>query len=218
MTLSSTGRRLLALSISILLHLLTVTAWSDKLIPRAALEQEQTSPLFVQLNFPQPVPEIVPDIIQPVKPVIKQVAKPKPKPKPKPKKKQINSTPKPVVMEKAPQIEPAEEAVVKRQPPTRAQPQANLRERYLAKLLARIEEKKYYPSIARRRNIEGKIRVSFKLECDGKVTQLAITGQHSLLRKAAGKAVNAAQPLPEIPPQIECPLPISYAMAYTLDN
>ncbi|MCM8857321.1 MAG: TonB family protein [Candidatus Thiodiazotropha sp.] len=170
----------------------------------------------MQLNFPQPLPEIIPEIIQPAKPVIKQVVQPKPKPKPK--KKKVKSVPKPVI-EKVVKTEPVKEKLAKRQaPPPRAQPQVNLRERFLAKLLARIEEKKYYPSIARRRNLEGNIKVSFKLECDGKVAQLAITGQHNLLRKAAGKAVDAAQPLPEIPPQIKCPMQISYAMAYKLDN
>ncbi|MEL0586689.1 MAG: TonB family protein [Candidatus Thiodiazotropha sp. (ex. Lucinoma kazani)] len=216
--------RLLAVSVSILLHLMIVMEWSDKLITRSAIEEKKSSPLFVQLNFPQPLPEIIPEIIQPAKPVIKQVVQPKPKPKPKlkpkpkPKKKKIKSVPKPVI-EKVVKTEPVKEKLAKRQaPPPRAQPQVNLRERFLAKLLARIEEKKYYPSIARRRNLEGDIKVSFKLECDGKVAQLAITGQHNLLRKAAGKAVDAAQPLPEIPSQIKCPMHISYAMAYTLDN
>ncbi|MCU7849082.1 MAG: TonB family protein [Candidatus Thiodiazotropha sp. (ex Lucinoma kastoroae)] len=218
MTQTNSSWRLLAVSISILLHLLIVIEWSDKLITRSAIEEKKSSPLFVQLNFPQPLPEIIPEIIQPAKPVIKQVVQLKPKSKPKPQKKKVKSVPKPVI-EKVVKTEPVKEKLAKRQaPPPRTQPQVNLRERFLAKLLARIEEKKYYPSIARRRNLEGNIKVSFKLECDGKVAQLAITGQHNLLRKAAGRAVDAAQPLPEIPSQIKCPMPISYAMAYTLDN
>ncbi|MCU7892947.1 MAG: TonB family protein [Candidatus Thiodiazotropha sp. (ex Ustalcina ferruginea)] len=217
---TNTVWRLLAVSISILLHLLIVMEWSDKLITRSAIEKKKRSPLYVQMNFPQPLPEVIPEVIQPVKPVIKPVArqKPKPKPKPKPKKKKVKPVPEPVI-EKVVKTEPVKETLAKREAPLpRAQPQVNLRERFLAKLLARIEEKKYYPSIARRRNLEGNIKVSFKLECDGKVAQLAITGQHNQLRKAAGKAVDAAQPLPEIPSQIKCPMHISYAMAYKLDN
>jgi hypothetical protein len=66
--------------------------------------------------------------------------------------------------------------------------------------------------------MEGKIEVSFNLSCDGKVSELTIKGQHSLLRKAAGKAIDAAQPLPGPPSQIECPIPVNYAMAYTLEK
>ncbi|MBT3045051.1 MAG: TonB family protein [Candidatus Thiodiazotropha endolucinida] len=103
-------------------------------------------------------------------------------------------------------------------PPPRVQPKVNLREQYLAQLLAVIEAKKTYPTVARRRNMEGKIEVSFNLSCDGKVSKLTIKGPHGLLRKAAGKAIDAAQPLPQPPSQIECPMPIHYAMAYTLEK
>lgn len=81
-----------------------------------------------------------------------------------------------------------------------------------------IEAKKTYPTVARRRNMEGKIEVSFNLSCDGKVSKLTIKGPHGLLRKAAGKAIDAAQPLPQPPSQIKCPMPIHYAMAYTLEK
>ncbi|MCU7942310.1 MAG: TonB family protein [Candidatus Thiodiazotropha sp. (ex Cardiolucina cf. quadrata)] len=218
---TSTAWRLLALSFSLLLHLLIVTEWSDKTVTQAAVEQIEKPQLLVQLTFQKPLPEIIPEVIQPPKTVEKQVVKPKPKPKAKPKiKKKIRSKaiPKPVVAETKP-VTPPEEKQLARQPlPPRVQPKVNLREQYLAQLLAVIEANKYYPTVARRRNMEGKIEVSFNLSCDGKVSKLTIKGPHGLLRKAAGKAIDAAQPLPQPPSQIECPMPIHYAMAYTLEK
>jgi protein TonB len=221
---TSTGWRLLALSFSLLLHFALVTEWADKMLAQAAIEQDEKPPLLVKLTFQKPLPEIIPKkVITPPEPVVKKVVKPKPKPKiekkrlskPKPTPK---PKPKPLIAETKP-VTPPEETQVATQPaPTRIQPKVNLREEYLSKLLAMIEAKKHYPTIARRRNLEGKIEVRFNLLCDGKISKLSITGAHSLLRKAAGKAIDAAQPLPEPPSQVECPIPVHYAMAYSLEK
>jgi protein TonB len=219
------GWRLLALSLSLLLHFMLITQWPDKITAKAAIEQQEKSPLLIQLTFQKPPPEIIPEITQPSEAVVKQVVKPKPKPKPKPKKKtkrkkapETKPIPKPIVAETKPITPPVEKAVVSQPPRAPIPSSVDLRQQYLAKLLAKIEAKKYYPRIARRRNLEGKIDVSFNLSCEGKISNLAISGPHSLLRKAAGKAINAAQPLPQPPTQINCPMPIHYAMVYTLEK
>jgi protein TonB len=122
-------------------------------------------------------------------------------------------------VEEADPVEEIEPAVVSAPPtPASNRQAAEIREAYLAMLLAEIEKNKFYPRIARRRNLEGTIRVSFRLGCDGAVNQLAVQGEHGLLRKAAGKAVEAALPLPQVPAEIECPLQVDYAMAYTLER
>ncbi|PJC70905.1 MAG: hypothetical protein CO017_02910, partial [Zetaproteobacteria bacterium CG_4_8_14_3_um_filter_59_5] len=43
------------------------------------------------------------------------------------------------------------------------------RERYLSDVMAHIEEHKWYPGIARRKGIEGDVRVRFVLQSDGSV-------------------------------------------------
>jgi protein TonB len=216
---TSAGWRLLALSLSLFLHIMLVAEWSDKRITQAAVKQVEKPPLQVKLTFQKPLQEIIPEAVQPPEPVVKQVVKPKPKKKPKIKKKPRRSKPipKPVIAEKKPEP-PREKPPVSVSAPQRIQPKVDLREQYLAQLLAMIEANKHYPTIARRRNMEGKIEVSFNLSCDGKVSKLTIKGPHSLLRKAAGKAIDAAQPLPQPPSQIECPMPVHYAMAYSLEN
>ncbi len=219
------GWRLLALSLSLLLHFMLVTEWSDRKLVQAAIEQNDKPPLLVQLTFQKPLTEIIPEVTQPPEPVVREVIKPKPKPKPKTKKKpkikknsRSKPIPKPVITETEPVTTPEEQQVASQPPAQWIQPKVDLREQYLAKLLAMIEAKKHYPTVARRRNLEGKIEVSFNLSCDGKVSKLMITGPHSLLRKAAGKAIDSAQPLPEPPSQVECPMPVRYAMAYTLEK
>lgn len=97
-------------------------------------------------------------------------------------------------------------------------PKRNLisREEYLATLLAHIEKRKSYPRAARRRGVEGSIKVSFTLGCDGTVSNIRTTGGHKLLKKSASKAVMASLPLPKPPTGINCPMLVNYAMAYKL--
>ncbi|WP_078458875.1 TonB family protein [Solemya velum gill symbiont] len=89
------------------------------------------------------------------------------------------------------------------------------RDQYKARLLAKIESKKHYPTAARRRNVEGRIGVSFKIGCGGKLSNLKIDKGHVLLSKATKKAVNAAKPLPP-PPKGECPQVIRFSMAFQI--
>ncbi|MCU7915152.1 MAG: energy transducer TonB [Candidatus Thiodiazotropha sp. (ex Gloverina cf. vestifex)] len=208
--------RLAAVVVSLLIHLLVAFKWSDRnLISAAEIERDQ-KPLFVQLNFPQPESESVMPVVEPPPPVVKKQPAPKPKPKPKPKLK-----PQPMPVVEPPKVEEVVEEVVAAAPtppPPANRQLESVRNEYLAKLMAQIEKNKFYPTIARRRHLQGMIRVSFRLGCDGKLDKLDVKGKHNLLRKAAGKAVEASLPLPSIPPEIKCPMLVDYAMAYTLEK
>ena len=83
-------------------------------------------------------------------------------------------------------------------------------------MLKLVEARKFYPKLARRKNIQGTVKVSFTIACDGNVSGLDTAESHKLLRKAAAKAVRAAQPLPKPPGQIDCPLPVQFAIDYSL--
>ena len=221
------GWRLVAVAASLFLHLLVVLEWSERQLIAAATPVQSPQPLFVQVDFPQPVSDAVmppaetppPRVEKPPEPKPKPEPRPTPKPKPVPKPKP-EPRPKPdtlaatePVKTPAPASEPAP---VSPPPPAAARQAVEVREAYLARLLAEIEKNKFYPSIARRKNLQGTIRVSFRLGCDGRVDRLDVQGKHSLLRKAAGKAVEASIPLPEVPPEIDCPFQVDYAMAYSL--
>lgn len=183
--------------------------------PEPEPEPEQTAepepiPEPEQTVEPKPTPE---PKLEPV-----PVSKPKPKPEPAPKTK---PKPKP---KKEPKTEPKQQAnpLASQPPPQRSEPKARpisaaeLKQRYLAALLARIEARKSYPNAARRRAIEGEIRVSFNLACDGSVNNVEIPDGHKLLRVSAADALRLAQPFPQPPDDVDCPFSVSYAMAFEL--
>lgn len=236
MRLQDLSWRAVAIAASLLLHLYVLMEWSDRQLIATKKTELPPNSLFVQIDFPQPQPEVVtpieepppPEPVKPPEPPPKPKPKPEPKPDPKPKPKpKPKLKPKPVPEPKPEPVEkvverPVEPKPVVEQPPapppTASRRLVDLRNEYLSRLLARIEKNKFYPTVARRRNLQGMIHVRFRLGCQGQVDGLEIEGEHSLLRKAAGKAIEASMPLPEIPDEIECPMLVDYAMAYTLEK
>ncbi len=218
--------RLAAVATSLLIHFYVLLEWSDQPLISAKETEHPPNSLFVQIEFPQPQPEAVMPVEEPPpqEPVPEPEPEPPPEPKPEPKPKPVpKPKPKPVQApaEEIPKLEEVVQETPKSTPmppPTASRRQVDLRNEYLSRLLAKIENNKFYPTIARRRNLEGMIQVRFRLGCHGEVEALEIDGKHSLLRKAAGKAIEASLPLPKIPSEIECPMLIDYAMAYTLEK
>ncbi|MEJ2461666.1 MAG: TonB family protein [Candidatus Thiodiazotropha sp.] len=216
--------RAAAVAVSLLLHFYVLFEWSDRQLLATQKTEQPPNSLFVQVNFPQPEPEAVMPVEEPSPeepaPPPEPPPKPNPKPKPKPEPKPVpKSKPKPVQTPAKPKVStepPPQPAPMP--PPSASRQLVDLRNEYLSRLLAKIEKNKFYPTIARKRNLQGMIQVRFRLGCEGEVVALEIDGGHSLLRKAAGKAIEAAKPLPKIPAEIECPMLVSYAMAYKLEN
>jgi periplasmic protein TonB len=73
--------------------------------------------------------------------------------------------------------------------------------RYTNSIQLKIAQAKTYPSIARERKQEGKAFLSFKLDRDGRILELAIENSsgHKILDQAAIKAIKEAAPFPIIP-------------------
>ena len=92
----------------------------------------------------------------------------------------------------------------------------HVKQDYLSLLLARIKLHKFYPHIARRRNLQAKINVSFWLLSSGKLSGIEIDGGPKPLREATLKAINDALPLPAPPSTITFPVLISFNMDYRL--
>lgn len=87
---------------------------------------------------------------------------------------------------------------------------------YLGRLMAHIEQHKYYPRAARRRGIEGNIPVHFQLLAQGAVDRVHCDGQ-AVLAKAACAAINAAQPLPSPPAGFPLPYAIAFDIRFNLN-
>jgi len=90
------------------------------------------------------------------------------------------------------------------------------RQKYLRQLMAHIEGYKHYPNAARRRRLEGDVKVAFTLQPGGRVTGLAAGGAHNLLNTAASDAVTAAQPMPTPPDTLKLPWQVSFTMRFTI--
>ena len=88
--------------------------------------------------------------------------------------------------------------------------------RYLAALQVAIARHKAYPSMARRRGIEGQVEVSFMLLADGNARDIQVSGGPKPLRSAARQAVHKALRFPPPPAGTPTPLPVQYAMNFSL--
>jgi len=135
------------------------------------------------------------------------------KPKPLAKKRVLKKKQQIIQPEYQQAVAPKLAKQVQREQPGKVVP---ARQRYLTRLLTHIEGYKYYPRTARLRGIEGSIRISFRLHDNGEISGLIASGGPLVLRRAATGAVNKALPLPVCPPEVSCPMQVSYAMQFQL--
>lgn len=216
--------RTAAIALSALAHAGVIWWVADDVLRTPAKAPVKAELTQVTLSFPpqppepEPLPEVTPPEPEPPppeppKPEPKSTPKPTPTPKPKPKPKPQPTPPPPPVSQ--PVTAPV---VAEKAEPAPPDPELlrRIREQYLNRLLAHIEAHKFYPTTARRRRLEGEIQVSFTLGEGGRITNLAVSGGHPLLQKAAEEAVLKAEPMPKPPAEVPCPLPVRYAMAYDL--
>ena len=182
------------------------------LLVHAALFVQFTSmQVSSQAQAPEKDTRISLNLLSPQKPQQEAQEIPEP-PKPKPERQHAAKPTKIQQVQPEQAVAPKQAKEVQRQD---ADPVAE-RERFLARLLTHIEGYKYYPRTARQRGIEGSIRVTFRLLPDGNIRDLTTDGGPLILRSAAKGAVNKAVPLPACPPEVDCPMVVSYAMQFQL--
>jgi len=188
-------------------------------------------PIITRLSFNAPIDDVVPDEPQ-------QLEKVPPKSVEKVKAQLDRQEPDEIalvveepVAQKAPSVEesePVRQVAVQKmaQQPVHGQPVSlstesmlhEERQQYLHELMAHIESHKYYPRAARKRGVQGKVKVSFTLLDDGYCGNLELDGRHSVLVKAARNALETAQPLPEPPEGVAFSERVEFTMVYSLTN
>jgi len=94
--------------------------------------------------------------------------------------------------------------------------QQDRRLRYIETLLRQIESKKYYPSSARRRGIQGRIEVNFTLYDADDIRHVRLIGDSELLKRVSREALEAALPFAPPPEGVMLPLAVHYLMDYSL--
>lgn len=204
---------IIAITLSLILHLTLFVQFSDN----ANSSQAQAPQLSTRVSL-----NLMPPPQQPPQPVEAEQPKPKPKPKPEPK---IEPRKKEKPPEKIEEIKPVPEVVPEQAAATKVDEQiqrgpgkeaAPIRKKYLNTLLTYIEGYKFYPRSARSRGIEGSIEISFELLSNGTINDLKASGGPLVLRKAAEQAVTKALPFETPPPEVNCPIYVSYVMQFEL--
>jgi protein TonB len=176
---------------------------------------------------PQALPQETPKELEPE---VTEAPEPPPKPTPpKPEKRaerahEVEPRPSP---EPAPQIPPVPTSATAEKVPAASEAVSGTvddealiekaKQEYLRRLMAHIEKHKHYPRTARRRHLEGDVRVSFTLQAGGRVVALVVDGGPEVLSSAALQAVEEAVPLPEPPPSLGLPWPVAFTMRFSLN-
>lgn len=90
---------------------------------------------------------------------------------------------------------------------------------YLEAIAAHLDKHKFYPRSARRRHIEGNVKVSFDLLQDGNILNLKIMTGHSALQKATTESINSSLPMPPRPESLLTlnTMTIEYSMQFSLN-
>lgn len=181
----------------------------EELPPPEEIVQQPLEPP-PQEPIPEPIPE--PIAAEPPKPPVKPVKKKPP----------VQAARAPQVVEAPAVVEsPAPEpARVVRDVVIDAEPRAEpIRQSYLAELAAQINRKKYYPRASRRFGEEGTVVVSFVLQRDGRVTDLAVaqSSGSERLDDAALTTLARVTPFRPIPDVLQRDdWPISVPIAFNL--
>lgn len=138
--------------------------------------------------LPKPKPKKVIKKPTPKKVVKKVVPKPKPKPKPQPVVEHIVTEP---IVQTQPQV------VEVAPPPPPPQPKIDLsakKRMFLKNVRSSIYAHKKYPPIAKRRNIQGRVKVTFDISQGGQISNIQTSGGSKILQKAARKSVLESAP------------------------
>ena len=142
--------------------------------------------------IPEPiVPKIIP------KPIVKEVKK-KPKPKKKIKKKKVKKK------------QQSQKASARRSNSSPAE-----KNQFLANIRDKINKHKSYPRIAKKRGMQGNIKVKFTILSSGKVGNISVTGP-KVFHKSARNAVKSAFPVNAKNAPITLPKSINITLRYQL--
>jgi len=91
-----------------------------------------------------------------------------------------------------------------------------MRQQYLSRIMSIIKSHKRYPYSARRRHIEGDVRVSFVMDGHGNISALHISGSSSALRLSTRLAIEESLPFPVALELLSQPIHPQFVMQYRL--
>lgn len=165
--------------------------------------------------LPQKVEEEVivqkPSIVKPLlpKPIIKKTVQKKPKQK-KPKKTQIKQTKTKTSKKK---VKQAKQKSKKQASSKQSQSSKAKQNKYWNALRKKIDKYKFYPRIAKKRRMEGKVKVTFTVSNTGKVSNISVNGP-KVFHNSAKNAVKKAFPISIKNAPVSLPATINITLNY----
>jgi len=178
------------------------------------IEEPVIEPEIIKEPIPEEEPEIIEEVIpEPIvpkvipKPVVKEVKK-KPQVKKKEKKKK---TKKKRVQKKRDKKKSAKKSVYARQSKS-SKAEKNL---FLANIRAKINKHKSYPRIAKKRRMQGSVKVKFTILRSGKVGNISLRGP-KVFHTSARNAVKSAFPVNAKKAPISLPKNINLTLRYQI--
>ena len=172
-------------------------------------EEPVIEPEIIKEPIPEEEPEIEEEVIpEPVvlkvipKPVVKEVKK-KPQVKKKPKKKKTKK--------KTVQKKRVKKSVYSR----KSKSSKAEKNRFLANIRAKIDKHKSYPRIAKKRRMQGSVKVKFTILRSGKVGNISIRGP-KVFHSSARKAVKSAFPVNAKKSPISLPKNVNLTLRYQI--
>ena len=167
-------------------------------------EKPVVEPEIIKEPIPEKEPEVIEEVIpEPIvlkeipKPIVKEVKK-KPKPKKKTKKKKVKKK------------QPSQKASARRSNSSPAE-----KNQFLANIRDKINKHKSYPRIAKKRGMQGKIKVKFTILSSGKVGNISVSGP-KVFHSSARNAVKSAFPVNAKNAPITLPKSINITLRYQL--
>jgi len=178
----------------------------EPVVEEEPLEEELPviEPEIIEEPLPEKEPEIKEEVIpEPIvqkitpKPVVKEVKK-KPKIKKKTKKKRVKK-------------KSVKKSVYSRQ----SKSSKAEKNRFLANIRAKIDKHKSYPRIAKKRRMQGSVKVKFTILRSGKVGKISVKGP-KVFHSSARKAVKSAFPVNAKKSPISLPTNVNLTLRYQI--
>ena len=180
--------------------------------PQEETKIEEPEPIEEEKIEPKPIvkeePTPQPVIIEKPKPIVKKEVK---KPKKIVKKKKIKKQKK-LTKKKFKKKTTSKRASSKRATSKRVDP--NKKSKFLAKLRAKINSAKSYPKMAKRRGMQGVIKVRFTILKNGNVSNISMSGPKVFYRSVK-KAIKSAFPISKKAPlslPTSCNIKLNYRL------
>jgi len=161
------------------------------------------------------IEEVIPEpIIEKVveKPVVEKPKVEKKKPVEKPKKKRIK---KKIVKKKRPKKKTKKKASKKQASSKHSKSTPAQRNKFWSALRAKIDKHKFYPRIAKKRMMEGSVKVRFTILANGNVSNISLKGP-KIFYNSARNAVKSAFPIEAKKSPISLPTTINLTLRYQI--